>query len=61
MVDWIANLGQKPKLGCGEKKRESQEVQGKSPLTQGVEKNGTLPYKKKIEKEKKNEKEKFAE
>ena len=29
------------------KNRESQEVQGKSPLTHGVEKNGTPPYKKK--------------
>jgi len=32
-------------------------VQGKSPLTHGVEKNGTLPYIKKNEKEKKKRKE----
>ncbi|KAG5574122.1 hypothetical protein H5410_063888 [Solanum commersonii] len=52
----ILDLGLAKSLswGCGEKKRESQEVQGKFLLAHGVKKNGTPPYKKK-EKKRRNE------
>ena len=36
MVDWIANLVQKTKLGVWLKQKARQEVQEKSPLTYGV-------------------------